>query len=389
MRDFFEKIFNIGIKFKDLSAVGIASLVGNGISAIFWLALASLMESEQYGEINYFIAIASVASAISFLGAGNTLMVFSAKETKIQSPILIVTTIASIISSLILFVIFSNIAISLYVIGYVIFSHLLYESLGKKLYPSYARYYVIQRILLIGFALGLYFLIGPLGVVLGYAFSFLPFIIKTYKKYQISKKEFSLLREKISFMRDSYGYSMLGVVVIYIDKLVIAPIFGYSFLGNYQLAFQILLILTMIPGIVFSYLLPQEASGKSHTKLWLITILVVLVSAVLTIVLAPSVLPILMSKYSSAIDLIQIMSIAAVPMTISLMYTSKFLGNEKSKIVVIGQIIYIVSHIIGIFSLGTEFGIQGIAISLVIASSLEAFYFVIINRVSSKINEFK
>lgn len=377
MANFWNKIS----KFKDLSIVGASNLIGNVISAVFWLVLASLMESEQYGEINYFIAIASVASAISFLGAGNALMVFSAKEKKIESPILIVTTIASIITSLVVFTLFSNIAISLYIIGYIIFNHLLYETLGKKLYPSYAKYYLIQRILLIGFAFGLYFVIGPIGVVLGYAFSFMPFIIKRYKSYRVSKKEFSLLKEKIPFMRDSYGHSMLSVLGTYADKLIVAPLFGYSFLGNYQLSFQILMILTMISGIVFSYLLPQEASGRPHRKLWLITILIVLVSSILTIVLAPSILPILMPKYAPAIDLIQIMSIAAVSMTITLRYISKFLGEEKSKIVIIGKAIYLTSHIIGIFSIGTEFGIQGVAISFVIASSIEALYFIIINRI--------
>lgn len=384
MKKYRRKIFDKIIPFKDLSTVGIANLLGNGISAVFWLVLASLMDAESYGEINYFIAIASVTSAISFLGAGNALMVFSSKETKVQSPILIITSVASIISALVLFAMFSNIAISLYVIGYVIFNHLLYESLGKKLYPSYARYYVLQRILLIGFALGLYFLIGPIGVVFGYAFSFFPFIIKTYKKFRISKVEFSILRGKISFMRDSFGHSMLSVLSTYTDKLIVAPIFGFSFLGNYQLSFQILMLLTMLPGIAFSYILPQESSGNPHRKLWLITILIVSISVIFTIALAPSVLPALMPKYGPAIDLIQIMSIAAIPMTVTLRYTSKFLGNEKSMIVLIGKGIFLTSHIVGIFTLGTELGIQGVAISLVIASSLEASYFVIINRVLGK-----
>lgn len=384
MGEYRRKIFGKILPFKDLSTVGIANLLGNGISSIFWLVLASLMDAESYGEINYFIAIASVTSAISFLGAGNALMVFSAKETKIQSPILIITSVASIISALVLFVMFQNTAVSLYVIGYVIFNHLLYESLGRKLYPSYARYYVLQRILLIGFALGLYFLIGPIGVVFGYAFSFFPFIIKTYKKFRISKIEFSILRDKISFMRDSFGHSMLSVLSTYTDKLIVAPIFGFSFLGNYQLAFQILMLLTMLPGIAFSYILPQESSGNPHRRLWLITILIVSISVILAIALAPNVLPVVMPKYGPAIDLIQIMSMAAVPMTITLRYTSKFLGNEKSMVVLIGKGIFLSSHITGIFTLGVEFGIQGVAASLVIASSIEAAYFVVINRVLDK-----
>ena len=177
MDKFLQKINNIRVKFKNFSSLIIASLFGNVISSIFWLFLASIMEAEQYGEINYFIAIASIGGAISFLGAGNTLVVFSAKEVKIQSPILIVTTIASIVSSLILFALFSNIVISIFVIGFVIFNHLLYETLGKKMYPTYAKYFVIQKILLIGFSLGLYFVIGPIGIVLGYGLSFLRFYV--------------------------------------------------------------------------------------------------------------------------------------------------------------------------------------------------------------------
>jgi len=348
------------------------------------------MDPEQYGEINYFIAIASVTSVISFLGAENALMVFSAKKTRIESPLLIITTIASIISALILFALFSNIAISLFVIGYVIFNHLIYESLGRKAYPSFSKYFIIQRVLLVGFGIGLYFVLGPTGVVLGYALSFFPFIFKIYKKYQISKNEFSLLREKISFMRDSYGLSLLAISGVYVDRLIIAPVFGYAFLGNYHLSFQILMILTTISGIIFSYLLPQEASGKPHKKLWSITILIVLVTSILTIILAPSILPILIPKYGPAIDLIQIMSIAAVFMTITLRYTSKFLADEKSKVVVIGKGVYLTSHIIGIYSLGTMLGIQGVAWSFVIASVLEALYFVIIKReIKKKTNRFK
>ena len=384
MDDYRRKIYERILPFKELSVVGIANLVGNAISSIFWLILASLMEAEQYGEVNYFIAIASVAGAISFLGAGNVLTVLSAKETKVQSPILIVTTIASTIVALVLFAMFSNISISLYVIGYVIFNHLLYETLGRKIYPEYAKIYIIQRVLLIGFALGFYFLIGPTGVILGYAISFFPFLIKTYKKFRISKFEFSKLREKISFMRDNFGHSLLSVLSTYTDKLIIGPVFGFAFLGNYQLAFQILMILTMIPGIVYSYLLPQEASGKPHKKLWLITILIVLAISVLIILVAPSVLPILMPKYGPAIDLIQIMSITAVPMTVSLRFTSKFLGSENGKVVMIGKAIFLGSHITGIFSIGGILEIQGVAISLVIASSIEASYYLIINRVLNK-----
>ena len=59
-----------------------------------------------------------------------------------------------------------------------------------------------------------------------------------------------------------------------------------------------------------------------------------------------------MPKYTPAIDLIQIMSIAAVSMTITLRYTSKFLGNEKSKIVIIGSGLYVDNEIGGAVATG-------------------------------------
>ena len=102
MNKYINKIFNKVMSFKDLVSVGVANVVGTLISTIFWLVLATTMDAEQYGEINYFIAIASVTSVISFLGAADALMVFSAKKTRVESPLLIITTIASIISALIL-----------------------------------------------------------------------------------------------------------------------------------------------------------------------------------------------------------------------------------------------------------------------------------------------
>ena len=57
MNKYINKIFNKVMSFKDLVSVGVANVVGTLISTIFWLVLATFMDAEQYGEINYFIAI--------------------------------------------------------------------------------------------------------------------------------------------------------------------------------------------------------------------------------------------------------------------------------------------------------------------------------------------
>ena len=93
------KIWNLVTRFKDLSTLGFANLISNAISGIFWFYLASLLGTSHYGEISYFIAIAGIASVISFLGAGNTIVIYTAKGEKVQAPIFFVTIITSIVTS--------------------------------------------------------------------------------------------------------------------------------------------------------------------------------------------------------------------------------------------------------------------------------------------------
>ena len=72
---------------KDLATIGFANIVGSGISAIFWLYLASVIEPTEYGEIHYFIAIAAFAQIISLIGSSNVLTVYTAKKIKIQATL--------------------------------------------------------------------------------------------------------------------------------------------------------------------------------------------------------------------------------------------------------------------------------------------------------------
>ena len=56
------------------------------------------------------------------------------------------------------------------------------------------------------------------------------------------------------------------------------------------------------------------------------------------------------------------------------------MGEEKSKIVLIGSVIFIISLLISILILGNNFGVNGIALSLVIAYSSEALYLITIDK---------
>src|SRR3989304_3562140 len=128
------KIKSIVTRFKDLTTLGFANILSSAISGIFWIYLASLLGTAHYGEVSYFIAIAGIVSTISFLGAGNTIIVYTAKGEKIQSPIFFISIISSAVTLIAVFIIFSQIGVSLYILGYVIFSLATSELLGKKWY---------------------------------------------------------------------------------------------------------------------------------------------------------------------------------------------------------------------------------------------------------------
>lgn len=363
-----------------MGTVGFGNITASLISGIFWFYFASLLGAEQYGEVSYFIAIAGIASTISFLGLGNVVIVYTAKGEKIQPPIFVVGIVSSIISVIAVFLIFSQIGVSLYVFGYVIFSLATAEILGKKQYKNYSIYLITQKILMVAFALFFYYIIGLEGVILGIGLSFFPYITRIYKSFRRDKINFSLVRSRVGFIINSYTLDLSRTFSGYTDKLIVAPLFGFAILGNYQLGIQILSILSILPGIVYQYILPRDSSGESNKKLKKITITVSVILAILGFILAPIILPILFPKFTEAVEVIQIVSISVIPSTINLIYISKFLGNELSKIVLIGSGIFLAVQIISIFLLGTILGVNGIAVALVLGASSEAIFLVSVNR---------
>ena len=94
------------VALKDLGFVGLADIGGRAISAVFWFYIVTLMSATEYGLLNYYVGIASLAQLISLVGTTNALTVFVSKGIKIQSTFFVISLIASSISAIILFVIF-------------------------------------------------------------------------------------------------------------------------------------------------------------------------------------------------------------------------------------------------------------------------------------------
>ena len=120
-------------------------IIQRAISAIFLLYVASVMNPENYGEIHYFLAIAGMAQIFSMVGNSHALTVYSAKKENIQSTLFILSTIPTIISCIIIIMIFDRFDAGLLAIGFVVFESVNSVMLGRKFYRKYAKIILIQK----------------------------------------------------------------------------------------------------------------------------------------------------------------------------------------------------------------------------------------------------
>ena len=113
-----------------------ADTIGTGVVVIFWFYLATMLDTEQYGEIHYILGIAGIAYTISLLGTQNTITVFTAKNLKIESTLYFLTLAITSVSAIILVLIFYRLDVSLIVFGFIISELSIGYLLGKKNYTS-------------------------------------------------------------------------------------------------------------------------------------------------------------------------------------------------------------------------------------------------------------
>ena len=64
------------INFKGLTAIGFSEIIGTSATALFWFFLASIIPPDQYGEIFFYLGIASIASSAVLFANKNTIIVF-------------------------------------------------------------------------------------------------------------------------------------------------------------------------------------------------------------------------------------------------------------------------------------------------------------------------
>jgi len=380
MEDTWNNIKDSIIRKKGLLSIGFADIVGSAISGLFWLYIASQVNPDVFGELIYFISIAGLAQLVSLIGSSNALTVYTAKNVKIQSTLFLISLLATAISLATITIFYNRIDAGLLAVGFVLFSLVNSVILGNKLFVKYSKLVLSQKILTLILGLGLYFVFDVYGIIYGLALSYIPHLVIFVKEFSRTKIDFTLLKTRRGFIINNYVMNLTAGLGGTVDKLIIAPVLGFALLGNYSLAAQMLTMMMMFSAVVYKYLLPMDASGESNKKIRQIALVISIIIAILGVTILPNVIDWLFPKFIDAKDAIQIMSLGVVPGTISILYGSKFLGMEKSKIVMIPKLVSLGIVIGGFLYFGPIYGTVGLAWVIVTALTWESIFLFIMNR---------
>jgi O-antigen/teichoic acid export membrane protein len=372
---------------RGLIYVTVGNLLGAAITGGFWLLLATLQTPEEYGTTNYGIAIASFSSFVVLLGLNTVVTTYLAKgSTKINIEMNQLVFISSIVVAVVISVL-HDWMLGLIVIGMAFWMMSLYEALGKRLYKQYALINIGARASQLALSLILFFMIGVPGVIIGFLISYFLFSYRYFRTIRyFNFRQFSESKRIMKFALHSYSFNMSNAFFMYFDKLIIVPLFGVAVLGYYQLGFQFLMFLGMIPVSFYQYLLPEQSSSLAAgpavktTKVHIFGFLVSIALAGLLFMLSPWIVDYFFPKFVDAVGVLRILSIGIVPMMVVWNLNSRFLALNRTKSVVIGSAIYLIVQISLMIELGYTMGASGIAIATVSALASQAVFLSISTR---------
>ena len=364
MFDFFKKN-------KNLSLLGISSLIPALIISGFWFILTIFLEPNEYGQIAFSLAIAMLVLRICYLGVGDAVIVNSAKDPKVIPTIYFITILSGLAGSIIVYFIYFDIAISIFVIGSVLFGLTTSKMLGKQDYKKYSYFLIFQSVLQLGFSLLLYFIMGIGGVVLGFGLSFFfaaYLIVSSLKEHEI---KLSYFKSNLFFIAPSYLSTISKSAGGSIDKILLFPILGFAAIGNYHLALQFFGAMLIFPSLLLKYLVPQKSIGKENKKFEIYGIVISIVLGVLGFFLTPIVFPILFTDFLSTIEILPIICLAIIPKTITSLILARFTSKKQSIPPLLGNASFTVIHLGILLILTNTIGLFAVGIGFLLGSILE------------------
>jgi O-antigen/teichoic acid export membrane protein len=361
---------------KEILSLSVGDYGGAIIVSAFWFLLAFLISPEEYGEIHYFIGIAGLAFSISLLTTQETIVVYTAKNVKLAPTLFLISLIAGGIAAVVITALFSRFDSSFLLLGFIVNDLAIGYIVGKKLFTKYPKYFLLQKSLTFVLGISFFYLFGVEGIIFAIALSYGHFLFIIAKVFRKSSIDFSLLKKHRGFIGNNYFMNVSGAVRSHIDKIIIVPLIGFEILGNYALALQIYAVLMIFSNIIYRYALPHDASGTSTRKIKLIGLSYAVGVSMLGFTILPMIVPQIFEKFNDIGPAIQIISLAIIPTTIGLFYTSQILGREKSSVILASRILGSISIIAMLVVLAPLYGMVGAASAFVLSALVGCVFLV-------------
>jgi len=359
---------NFLTKSKDQLTLTTSNFIGVFINGIFWFYFATSLDKNDYGELGYLLSFATVGFAFANIGLSSLIVVYGAKKENVLAPAYELGFISTAIVSVIIFLLTNNIFIFLIVWGLSVFNLFTSDQISKKEYITYSKYNLLRRSLVIILAVILYPIFGLNGILLGFFIGTIPAFKVFFKFVKMKKISLSTLKPKAGFITNNYFLDLSQTLFWWGDKLLIGILFGFTILANYQISVQYLLLLQSIPSAVYLYLLPQESEGKSNKKFKFYAIITSGILVLLSITFVPNIVEFFVPEYTESIFPMQIMSISIIPIIISTILESTFMGKEKSKFVLTSAASQLGFYFLFLVIWGEEFGLIGLALAFLFST---------------------
>ena len=342
---------------------------------IFWFYFASIFDKDEYGELGYILSIGTIGFAFASFGLYSLVVVYGAKKENVFVPAFTLGILTTSVASLVVFILTQNIFLVLMIWGSALFNLMTANLISKKQYVTFSKYNLLRRTLVLFFAIILYPIFDLTGILVGFFLATFPAFKDLYLYFKSEKISILVLRPKMGFILNSYFLELTTLFFWWGDKLIIAPMMGFMILGSYQVAIQFMILLNAIPIALSAYLLPQESEGKKNSKVKIYAIMFSIFLALMSVFFVPFGINLFLPHYEESIVPIQIMSFGIIPLTISAIYESSFLGKQKSRFAITAIALQTSFYFSLLIVLGNEYGIIGIAIAFLISTIVRAIFY--------------
>lgn len=366
-------------KLTQISNFSFIDIFSGLLGTFFWFLLASFLNTEEYGEIQFYIGIITLSLGISLIANNNTVIIFESKKKEITSILFYYSLIVATFVSIILFILYSRFDLILLLFGMLCSEVFQSYLIGNKSFKKLGIFQISQKSLMIFLTIlfNLWFDVNEIIWAIG--ISYIPFIIFSCVLLRTTK-EFSNFHENLGYIFNNFFIRLISIFRKNFDKILIVPILGYSVMGEFGLGLQIYLGLNIFSNIIFKFLLVNESTNTITKNNQIIILLISIIISSLGIIFGPIVVPTLFPEFINTAEIIPILSIAVIPNVLIIIFSAKLLANIQNKILLIGTIVQTITYLVSILVLGSLYGLYGIAMGFLISFVVNAIFIFFANK---------